>query len=204
MVMQRRFILILFCLLVILFSLFGFVLTPYIIGKLAATPLPVITDPAYIPPIWMIGFFTVLGILWHWIFLYAISTLITLGLKTSKVFSWFKIATVSNMISTLLLIAAFLSIGDWGFNLAIAIISAGISTGASIQELWRKGINRISSIVTVSLSVSFGLTFGAFLLSALIGMVTIGDRSTLWSVLIYPLTFFLGLGLVFSIFKLKI
>jgi hypothetical protein len=91
--------------LIVIFTLFGFLLTPYFIGKLSAFALPTFTFYTVIP-IWLLRiifefqkFFNlaiaIVLTFGHVIFLYVASTSIILGLSSSKFLNWFAISTYS-------------------------------------------------------------------------------------------------------------
>ncbi len=206
--MTNKLVVILVGLLVILFAVNGFLSTPYIIGKLAAVPLPAFTFSTGIA-IWLLRiiyevqrFFglaiAIIVIFRYFIFLFLPAIFIALGLNSPKFINWLAVCQVSYGFGILILLSGILNIGDLDVILAIAAIPLGMTTGGLVRLFWQKGFNKIYSVLTVLIAVILGNFLGVFVIAAITGMQTVGTDSTKWTTLLFPL-FLLQLCLALSL-----
>jgi len=207
--MTNKLVLILLGLLIILFTVYGFLSTPYTVGKLAAISLPAFTFSRGIP-IWLLRiifevqkFFSLaiafIVIFRYVIFLFLPATLITLRLNSPKFKNWFAVCQVSYGLGILILLSVFL---NWNLDIifAIAAIPLGITTAGLIRLFWQNGFNKIYSVLTVFIAVLLGNFLGVFIFAAIANVQTVGNNSIKWTTLLFPL-FLLLLSLVLSLRK---
>lgn len=193
--MTSRLVLILVGLLLINSGLLGFWATPYSIGKLAATVMPMATSNWLLDTILQqFRAIAVFIIFRELIFLYFVPFLLILALRFRM--NWLKIAMVSYGIGFFSLLLPFLSIGDLGLILAIAVTALSVFTGSLTRLFWQKGLPRISSFSTVILGLIFGIALGIFVISAYFSLETLGALP--WTTLLLPI-FLLQLCLAFSL-----
>jgi hypothetical protein len=208
--MKNRLVLVL-CLaaaLIVLFTLFGFLLTPYFIGKLSVMALPAFTFSQGIP-IWLLRiifefqkFFSlaiaIVLTFGHLIFLYFGSTAIVLGLGASKSLNWFAISAYSYGVGLLVLLSGVLNMLKLDLSLAIATIPLGITTGGITRLFWLQGFRQIYSALTVLIAVILGNFLGIFVCAAMLEILAPGMSSIRWTTLLLPI-FLLQLCLALSI-----
>jgi hypothetical protein len=196
--------------LIVLFTLFGFLLTPYFIGKFSVLALPAFTFSQGIP-IWLLRiifefqkFFNlaiaIVLIFGHIIFLYVASTAIVLGLGSSKFLNWFAISTYSYGMGMLVLLSGISNMLKLDLSLAIATIPLGITTAGVTKLFWIQGFRRIYSALTVLIAVILGNFLGVFVLAAITELQTPGRNGIRWTTLLFPV-FLLQLCLALSIKK---
>jgi len=196
--------------LIIIFTLFGFLLTPYFIGKLSAIALPTFIFSKGIP-IWLLRiifefqkFFNLAIALvltfGHIIFLYFASTAIVLGLGSSKSLNWFAISAYSYGFGLLVLLSGALSMLKLDLSLAIAAIPLGITTAGITRLFWLQGYKRIYSALTVLIAVILGNFLGDFVFAAITELQTPGRNGIRWTTILFPI-FLLQLCLALSIKK---
>jgi hypothetical protein len=196
--------------LIAIFTLFGFLFTPYFIGKLSAIALPTFTFSKGIP-IWLLRFIfelqrsfnlaiAIVLTFGHIIFLYFASTAIVMGLGSSKSLSWFAISIYSYGVGLLILLSGILSILKLDLSLAIATIPLGITTGGITRLFWFQGYRRIYSALTVLIAVMLGNFLGVFVFAAILAIQAPGINGIKWTTLLFPV-FLLELCLALSIKK---
>jgi hypothetical protein len=205
--MTNKLVVILVGLLIILFAVYGFLSTPYYIGKLAALSLPAFTFSWEIP-IWLLRiifemqkFFSrtiaIIFIFRYVIVFYLLAGLIVLGLNAPKSLNWLAVCQVSYGFAILILLSVFL---NWNLDaiFAIAAIPLGITTTGLIRLFWQKGFNKIHSVFTVLIAVLLGKCLGDFTIAAIANLQTVGNNSIKWTTLLFPL-FLLQLCLALSL-----
>lgn len=196
--------------LIIIFTLFGFLLTPYFIGKLSAIALPAFTFSQGIP-IWLLRiifefqkFFNlsiaIVLTFGHLIFLYFGSTAIVLGIGAPKSLNWLAISVYSYGVGLLVLLSAALSMLKLDLSLAIATIPLGITTAGVTKLFWIQGFRRIYSALTVLIAVILGNFLGVFVLAAITELQAPGMSGIRWTTFLLPV-FLLQLCLALSIKK---
>jgi hypothetical protein len=196
--------------LIIIFTLFGFLLTPYFIGKFSVLVLPAFTFSQGIP-IWLLRiifefqrFFNlaiaIILTFGHLIILYFGSTAIVLGLGSPKSLNWFAISIYSYGVGLLVLLSGALSMLKLDLSLAISAIPLGITTAGIIRLFWLQGFRRIYSALTVIISVILGNFLGVFVFAAILELQAPGMSGIRWTTLLLPV-FLLQLCLALSIKK---